>query len=287
MRKLWYLTAICLIVIGIAGAISHDWNSNEKDMKEYEKEWTFSAEELRELSIASDYDVGMTFVKSSDGRNSIRLNGRGTERMISEVRNASIADRALKLELIRKPKRFVNFFNFAFGANRQELIVSVTDDALLDRLKLKLDAGNISLKDAALMKLGAVELDSDSGNLTLNNFRSDTLEIDLDSGNIRGNEVAANLKASLDSGNVTLEKVTGKVELSADSGNIRLTKLDSADTDISADSGNVYVRVPADFAGSYDVKTGSGRVRAPESKHETTDYVKVRAGSGNITVELP
>jgi len=47
----------------------------------------------------------------------------------------------------------------------------------------------------------------------------------------------------------------------------------------------VYVQVPSDFAGFYDVQADSGRVSYPDAKRQTTDYVKVRADSGNITIE--
>ncbi|PRX71125.1 putative adhesin [Cohnella sp. SGD-V74] len=285
MRKFWYFTAFCLIVIGIAGALNHNWNTVDKDMRDFEKKWTFSAEELRNLSIKSEYNVSMTFVKSSDGVNSIHLKGRGTEQMIETIQAAEISGSKLDLELIRLPRRYMNLFGFNFDSPTEQFVVSVTDDALLDKLKLKLDSGNLELKNASLLRISSAVLDSDSGNMSLGEFASDTLEIDVDSGNVKAERVTANLTASIDSGNITIENMTGKAKLSADSGNVKLYKLDSSDTSISVDSGNAYVRVPADFAGVYDLKADSGRVRAPESRRQTNDTIKVRTDSGNITIE--
>ncbi|MFC4599796.1 DUF4097 family beta strand repeat-containing protein [Cohnella hongkongensis] len=285
MRKFWYFAAFCLIVIGIAGAIHHDWKSDSKDLLDFEKKWSFSAEELRELSVKSDYNVSMIFVKSTDGTNSISLKGQGTEKMIEKVQAAEISGSKLELELVRLPKRYVNFFSFNLGQTTEQFVVSVTDDAQLDRLRLKLDSGNLELKDASLLRIAHAALDSDSGNISLNDFRSDTLDIGVDSGNVRGDRVTADLTASVDSGNITLENVTGRAKLSADSGNVKLYKLDSSDATVSVDSGNAYVRVPVGFAGAYDLKADSGRVRAPESRRETTEVIKVRTDSGNITIE--
>jgi len=285
MKKFWYFTAICLVVIGIAGALQHDWKAGDKDLRDFEKEWTFSADELRTLSVVSDYNVSMKFVKSEDGRNSIRLKGRGTEKMIEQAQAAEIADRTLKLDLVRMPKRYIYFFNTDFRKNKEEFVIAVTDDAMLDRLKIKVDSGNIELTDAPLLPIKDADLSMDSGNLYFNDFRSDTLNVDIDSGNIKGGRLTANLAASTDSGNVTIENMTGTARVSVDSGNVKLYKLDTSDAEVKTDSGNVYVQVPASFAGVYDLKADSGRVRSPDSKHQTTDYVKVRTDSGNITIE--
>ena len=285
MRKFWYFTAFCLIVIGIAGAANHDWTAGDKELQDFEKKWTFSAEELRDLSIKSEYNVSLTFVKSTDGTNTIELKGRGTEKMVEKVQATEISDRALELELVRLPRRYMNLFNFSLNPPTEQFVVSVTDEALLDRLKVKLDSGNLDLNNTAAIRINSTVLDSDSGNLSLGEFAGETLEIDVDSGNVKAQRVTADLTASIDSGNITIENMTGKANLSADSGNVKLYKLDSSDTNVSVDSGNVYISVPAGFPGAYDLKADSGRVRAPESRRETNETIKVRTDSGNITIE--
>ncbi|WP_182303134.1 DUF4097 family beta strand repeat-containing protein [Cohnella cholangitidis] len=285
MKKLWYIAAFCLILIGAAGALSYDWNSHDKNLHAFEKTWTFSPTELRNLDIESDYDVVVTFTKSSDGQNSIQLNGRGTEKMIEKAKSTEITNQSLELDLTRTPKKYINFFDFSFAEAKEELVISVTDDTLLESLKIELDSGNIDITDAALARISEADLSADSGNVYLNRFKSDKLNIDVDSGNINGSEVTASVSASADSGNIKLEKMTGPSNLSVDSGSIKLYKLDTANTDITADSGNVYVQVPSHFAGFYDLKVDSGNIKAPESTRQTTDYVKVRADSGNIKIE--
>lgn len=284
MKKLWYLTAISLIIIGLAGVISYDWKTTDK-LPEFEKQWTYKAADLRKLHIVSDYDVNITFVKSTDGNNTISLKGAGTEKMIAKAMKTEISSQSLSLDLTQMPKKYFNLLHFTWVEAKEELVISVTDDAILDSLKLELDSDNIHLNDASIVTIKEVDLSIDSGNLTLNNFASDRLNVDIDSGNFTGDNVTAEITASAGSGNIRIENMTGASNLSVDSGNIKVYKLDNADADISADSGNVFVQVPSTFSGFYDVQADSGNIHTPDSKRETKDYIKVRTDSGNITIE--
>lgn len=285
MKKFWYFTASCLIVIGIAGTLAYDWKSDDGGLSGFEKKWTFSADDLRKLHIVSDYDVNVTFVKSTDGQNSIQLNGRGTKKMVEKALATEISSQSLMLNLTRMPKKYIHFFDFSYASAKEEFVISVADDSVLDSLKVELDSGSIVMTDAAFIRISDAELSADSGNLTINNFKSDNLDLDVDSGNLKGNHITADLTASVDSGSIKFENMTGRTNLSVDSGNIKLYKLDNSEADISADSGNVYVQVPSGFAGFYDLQADSGTIDSPESKRQTNDYVKVRTDSGNITVE--
>jgi DUF4097 and DUF4098 domain-containing protein YvlB len=95
----------------------------------------------------------------------------------------------------------------------------------------------------------------------------------------------SNLTVDSDSGNLKLTNVSGPVDLSVDSGNIKLYRSDVADTRIHADSGNVFVQMPSAFAGSYELRTDSGNIEAPESRNDTNDAVKVTTDSGNIEIK--
>jgi hypothetical protein len=284
MRKLWYLTAFSLIVIGLAGVIANGWKTSDK-LPEFEKSWTFNAADLRKLHLTSDYNVDVTYVKSTDGKNTITLKGKGTEKMIEKTKSTEISSQSLDLNLTQMPKKYVNFFDFSWVDVKEELVISVTDDASLDSLKLELNSGNVHLNGASLLKIKEADITIDSGTLTINDFKSDRLDIRMDSGNVTGNQVTTDLTASADSGNIKIENMAGPANLTVNSGNIRLYKLDNAPTEVASDSGNVYVEVPASFAGFYDLQTDSGNVHAPDPKRETKDYVKARVDSGNITIE--
>ncbi|WP_027087084.1 DUF4097 family beta strand repeat-containing protein [Cohnella panacarvi] len=284
VRKLWVVSGIALVLIGVAGVASYNWRTGG-DLTPVEKAWTFDKQALQRLEIKSDYNVEITFVRSTDGTNSIRLVGEGTEKMASDTLATEIADGALELDLRQKPERWFHFFDFNSFRAKEELTIALADGAQWDALDLKLDSGNATITDAAIAAPRRTNIDIDSGNVTIERFKGDELNIDIDSGNVTADGVEAKLTVDADSGNMRLNDVAGAADLSVDSGNIRLYKLTNAETNIEADSGNIYVQVPPDFAGFYDAQADSGRVKHPESKRLTTDYVKARADSGNITIE--
>ncbi|MBO9598691.1 MAG: DUF4097 family beta strand repeat protein [Cohnella sp.] len=284
VRKLWVVSGVALVLIGVAGIASYNWRTGG-DLTPVEKSWTFDKQALQRLQIKSDYNVEITFTKSTDDTNTIRLVGEGTEKMVSDTLVTEIADGALMLDLRQKPQRWFHFFDFDSFRGKEKLTIALADGAQWEALDLKLDSGNVTITDAAIAAPRSTKIDIDSGNVTLNRFKGGELNIDIDSGNVTANGLEANVTVDADSGNMRLNDVAGTADLSVDSGNIKLYKLTNAETDISADSGNVYVQVPSDFTGFYDAQADSGRVKHPESKRLTTDYVKVRADSGNITIE--
>lgn len=284
MRKLWIIAGIALVLVGIAGVASNGWQT-EREMETVEKKWSFDGQSLQRLQIKSDYNVDIAFVRSTDGTNSILLDGEGTKQMVEGTLATEIEGGTLALDLREKPHRWLSFFEFNTNRTKEKLTISVAEGIRLDTLQLKLNSGNLSLKDAALIGLGETIIDIDSGNITIDNYKADRLDIDVDSGNVTASGVTASVKIGTDSGNMRLTDVSGPAELEVDSGNIRLYKLTGDDTTIDTDSGNVYVQVPAGFGGFYDVKVDSGRAKYPESKRETTEYIKVRADSGNVTIE--
>lgn len=284
MRKLWILAGIILVLIGVGGLAAYGWET-DNDLEPLEKKWSFDAQSLHSLRIKSDYNIDIKFVRSTDGTNSIALKGEGKKKMIEDTLATEIENGVLSLDLREKPTRWLNFFNFNIRRANEELTISIAEGAKLDTLRVDMDSANVSLKDAALIDLGEANIDLDSGNVSIDNFKADRLIVSADSGNVTANGITAAVKIDTDSGNMRLTDVAGPTELEVESGNIRLYKLTGDDTSIEADSGNVYVQVPSGFGGFYDVQVDSGSVKYPDSKRETTEYIKVRADSGNVTIE--
>lgn len=284
MKKLWVIGGVVLVLIGLGGIASYGFRT-DGDLEPVEKTWSFRANELNNLKIKSDYNVDITFVRSTDGNNTISLNGEGTEKMVADTLVTEIENGALLLDLRKKPDRWFEFFNIDAFRGKETITIALTEEARWDALDLDLDSGNVTIKDAELATIGRASIDIDSGNVTLDRFKSEQLEVDIDSGNVTANGLTATVKASADSGNVRLNDLSGAANVEVDSGNIRLYKLTNDEAVLEADSGNVYVQVPADFGGFYDLKADSGSVSAPESKRLTTDLIKVRTDSGNIKIE--
>lgn len=284
MKKSWIIGGAALILIAVAGIAAYGFRTGD-DLKPVEKTWSFQADALRRLQINSDYDVSITFVCSSDGNNSIRLVGEGTETMVADTLVTEIENGALTLDLRQKPQRWFYLFDSDSFNAEENLTISLADGVRLDALDLDLGSGDVTIKGAELAAIDSTNVKTGSGNVTLDRFKSGQLEVDVGSGNVTANGLMATVVVTAGSGNIRLNDVTGTVNLKVGSGNVRLYKLTNAETNIVAGSGDVNVQVPSSFAGFYDLRAGSGSVSAPDPKRKTTDYVKVRTDSGDIKVE--
>lgn len=283
MRKLWIAAGVLLILIGLA-SLSATNGTIGKKLQPFEKQWRFSAGELRVLNIQSYSRVEVTFVKSVDGSNGIYLKGRGRENLIEQAQNIELADGKLDLDLREPLKTWMNLFNFNFGFNRgtAEIVVSLSDGKELEHLGVKLTSGFLKVSDA---RVKTAELGTNSGSIEINDLTADRLDVKVNSGSIKGSGIHADSAFESNSGSIKLERLSGPARLDSDSGSIKVYKEDTADTDIRASSGSVYVHLPASFAGSFDLQANSGSIHAPNDKRETKDVVKVRTRSGSIKIE--
>jgi len=295
------LIGIALVVIGICALI---WPGSlpDRPTERLDKEWSVTGDELKELQVLGDGRVNIAFQESADGSQSVSVKGEVPSKVAKAIEQTRLEGGRLVVDL-RDEHRFFPAFLFSFHwGDPEEVTVKLKPGYELSRLIVRTDsgqirAGNITVKtaefssDAAELKLaditgGQIRVRTDSGSLEMANVAADMLDIRMDSGGIQGNGITADTTIRLDSGNANLDGVNGRFSIRADSGHIRLIKKDTADADIRVDSGDVYVRLPASFAGTLDLKSASGRIDAPETKNETQDRIQIQTDSGKIEVEL-
>lgn len=288
MKKVSAFIGIILIVVGVGGIVSYMTNKQQmENMTELNTTWEFDAQSLQELDVSTEFELEVAFVRSTDGRNTIVLEGEGTENMVEAAHNAKITNGKLALAL----KHQTNVF-FLFGfmdrldqKAKQKLTVSVADELVWEQLQLSNNIGSLKLSGTSLITLDQASLQSDAGKIVVNDFTGKRLRLQASAGNIEVNGSDAELTAITDAGNLTLKDIRGPADLKVSAGNVKLYKLDTSSVEIDSSAGNVYVQVPASFAGSYDLKSDIGKVRAPDGKNESLDVIKVRSSVGNITVE--
>ena len=131
-------------------------------------------------------------------------------------------------------------------------------DATSD-IDARTDSGNITVAESS----GSCRCQAGSGQLTVGGAR----EADLVTG----------------SGNVTARVLTG-ARVRAGSGTVTVDVDDVADIDVEVHSGNARVMVPRDARPALDLEARSGKVHSSLTAG-ADGRVRVRAGSGNITVE--
>lgn len=300
MKKVsWITIAIGLVLIGLGGAAYYKFQFSEP-LKAHSQAWTFGEGELHELAINGESkSLDVRFVPSADGKNSVTLDGKEEQEVIDRLSDVTLKDGKLELDLKTKFKLFD--FNINFGSERQTIVVALSGAGRLDAVTVKSDSGSVSVdgpkaqtvqigSDSGSLKVsniesGTLELKADSGSVKLSGIQSEQLSVKTDSGSIQADGVKADATASSDSGSIKFASLDGAATIKSDSGSVKLQKTDTSSSSVKTDSGSVRVELPASFAGQYDLRSDSGSIHAPDSPGQTTDVLKVRTDSGSIRVE--
>ncbi|ACT04851.1 hypothetical protein Pjdr2_6248 [Paenibacillus sp. JDR-2] len=259
---------------------------------------------MQDLSIASDgLGLDINFVPSTDGSNSIHVEGKAKPEVIDQIKNARVENGKLNLRM--KEKWRLNFFDFSGWNEKQVVTVSLTEDAMssLKSLNVKSDSGSVRVDgakaadsqvetDSGSIRLGSFEagtltLKADSGSIKLESFKGSSLSIKSDSGSIHAGTVLAELKASSDSGSITIDHLSGKAVVRSDSGSIRLVKDDTSGADVKSDSGSVKIEIPSSYGGMFDLDSDSGSIHKPDQQGTSGEVIKVRTDSGSIRISQP
>ncbi|CAH0122284.1 MULTISPECIES: DUF4097 family beta strand repeat-containing protein [unclassified Paenibacillus] len=281
MRKIWVALALICIVVGLGGLIftGFDFIYNTGET-EYSKKWTFEPGQLNALDIKSDYRVRVEFVQSPDHTNFIEVRGKASEEVAGKVEKAAIAGTELRLDLKNEWKLELRFLNFS-GIGEQVVTVSLADGAILDTLRADTGSNRLTIDRARVKNASLV---TSSGGLRIDGLTADDIQLASSSGSIRGEKIAGNITVKGSSGKIWIEQSEGAARIHSTSGNVTLTQERVSETDVRANSGSVRITVPRDFAGVYDVQTGSGSKNVPESKGQTDEVVKVRTSSGSVRI---
>ncbi|MBD2868062.1 DUF4097 family beta strand repeat-containing protein [Paenibacillus arenilitoris] len=274
------LAAIALIMLGvgvIGAMVSFDWNDIRNfGTRPYLEERTVEAAGIDTINVRTS-SIDVEVVRGKSDAVQIRLDGRASEKYLDRFELiAEQDDNGLLIEGTYKDMFFVGF-NFV----NVDLIVEIPD-RLWQSLEVNSNSGNIDLEN---VRAASASAESGSGNLELENMQADDMSLKSGSGNIEvdgltaknvtlqtgsgglemENYTADQIKATSESGNITLENGQGAVQGRTDSGNIRLT----AD-ELLQDVG---------------LKSDSGTVRIDLEKEPRSAAIRLRTESGNRKVE--
>lgn len=280
MRK-WVVIALALILIGVGGATVYGFKF-DKELPDYRQQWTFGSNELRNLSVAlNSSSAAVDFVPSTDGSNSILIEGKAEQKVIDRLKQAKIVDGSLKLDLDEKG----TWFNFSldFRSDKQHITVALTDQAAqaLDSVLIDSDWGALTANG---IKARNTTISNDAGSIHVSGIEGDQVTIKSDAGSIHASNIKGALKVSSDTGSISIDHLTGTASIASDTGSIKLTKDDPSGADIKSDTGSVRVQLPTTFGGTFDLRSDTGSIHAPESKGTSGEIVKVRTDTGSIRI---
>lgn len=138
-----------------------------------------------------------------------------------------------------------------------------------------------------------VEIETDTGNINIDQFNADKLIVNLDTGNLNISNYSVNvIDFDTDTGNVTLTDGTGKVKGDTDTGNIKIeTDELRNDVDIQSDTGNITINVdkqPESAAIHIEKDIGSSKVEWSgfSDTNESKSIMEGKIGSGDISINI-
>lgn len=127
---------------------------------------------------------------------------------------------------------------------------------------------------------GPAESSAGSGDVRLDEIGAD-VTAHTGSGEITISGVKGGLRASSGSGDIRADQVSGAITASTGSGDVRLTQSGEGDVQVSTGSGTVEVH---GVNGAVQIGTGSGNITAEGTPARNW---RLHTGSGDLTVELP
>lgn len=270
------LGGLILIIIGVVGMSSNKFNFGD-DLTEYHQKWNLDTDTLSHLVINSEYDTDIEFVHSSDGTQSIEIQG-ALDDNIEQLEQIRLENGKLEINMIDDS---IHFISVSFRSHKVHLTVSLPNENPLTDVNVDFNSSNGTVSNLTAQN---VDLTASSGNLTLQSIIAKQLKIDLHSGNLTGTDIQSDTTTSVGSGNTKFINYSGIGNFSAQSGNIKLIQKGPSSLELSSKSGNVTVTPDPNFKGSFELITKSGNVHSPESLRESNDLIKVRTNSGNIKV---
>lgn len=280
MSKKWKVTAIVLIIIGLAGLAFNKFDLGDKQNISLKKEWTFDANTLKNMTIAGNSEnLEVIFVKSSNESGSIVLEGEFNQMLIDKIENTAISGDHFELDLTTRFE--LQFFSLNFKTTKDRITVALPNDDILDHLEVSSLSGNTKVEHVLAKNASFSTL---SGNLNVLDVTSENLILKTSSGNIVAAEISSKLHASAGSGNIKITNIAGELTAETKSGNITITQKEIGNADVKTTSGNATFTTAKDFNGFYDLRSNSGNIKSPESLGTSAEIIKIRTTSGNIRV---
>lgn len=212
------LLAVALIMLGV-GLTGMIFAFDKDDIKKLEgepfvEEKTVDSEQIRSIMTKTDLmNIEMTRGRGDDIY--IRLEGKAGKNQLDRI-NLVAEPKGDTLYIEGKLKRQV--FAFGWSPLRLTLIVELPE-RLWDSIELDSDTGNIVLDQLHARK---ITVDSDIGNIKAMQYETEQFQFESDAGNVYLLDGTGEVKGKSDIGNIRMEadQVGGDIALKSDTGSI-------------------------------------------------------------------
>lgn len=196
-----------------------------------------------------------------------------------DTKSIKVENETLKIE--QELGSRVNWFNFKFTSKKITTINLYLPKIFNGKVEIKTSSGNISI-DA--FQFESLNIKVASGNIRLTQgIVATDMNLETSSGKISLNElITGNLKAKTSSGKIKLSNATIKTlsELKTSSGNIELTDIEAKEVRARVESGNIYLTNVKII--SIDAETSSGNIRITINDEVVNYQIEAEVNSGVI-----
>lgn len=176
----------------------------------------------------------------------------------------------------------LNFFSFGpYMTTENKIIITIPSQHKLEETIVKSKTSSMQISD---VNSTIFTLESNHGNITVNNIDTEQAKISMSTGNLITNNISAtNLTLQEEHGNITLSdvRVKEKTEVKISTGNVTISALETEDFLFQGENGNFTGKEMLFSTGDVTSSTGMIRVDATVTKELNT-----AATHGNITVNL-
>lgn len=263
------LVAIALIMLGIGIVCAFflfDREDFNKELKgePFLQEKTISSDSIRSLHAKTNtFNLEMIRGDSEDIK--IRLEGNVSEKYLDKI-TLNAVTKGDVLEIESKIKN--SGFTFGWTVINTKLIVELPE-RLWDSVEVDTDTGNVEIQD---LNADKININTDVGNVKVSNYATKQFNVETDTGNITLTDGTGALKMKSDVGNIRVEAETiqNDITIGSEVGNVT----------ISVDEGpkSANIRVMSEVG---NVKMDWDGISSKSKKN-----INKKIGNGDITIDI-
>lgn len=279
-HKLLLTTAIVFILVGVVGMAAYKFKFSDA-YPEHNQTWALQANELKKLSIISDYKMDISFTTGSSNEGYVKFQGNMHPEVIERLNSLTLGGSEFSIDLT--PPNTSEFFSVNFNSPMGKIDVMLPQGSELDLLDITTYSADISLHNASSKNM---KISSASGDIKASDLLANEIKLESMSGNIEGSNLIAGIHVINRSGNVDLTQTEGDVTIENLSGNISVGQHGLSSIIATSISGNIDIAADPEFNGLYQARSLSGSVNTPISLNESKQKITADTKSGDIDVRL-
>ena len=273
--KNWLITALVLIIVGIAGftgvMMKLNWNFTALSTTRYETDTTIVDTDYKNISVKTDA-ASVEFVLSSESKVVCYESE-------NQKHSVEVKDNTLFIELVDE-RKWYEHIGINFTSPKITVYLPKTE---YGTVSVKTTTGSVTLGD---FSAEALDLSLSTGKVAVSNVTcKDGIKVKVSTGRTNITDTTCKtLTTSGDTGNVVLKNTvaTEKISVTRSTGSVMLDACDANEISIKTDTGNITGTLLTDKV--FIADTDTGRVSVPNTT--SGGRCELTTDTGNIKITI-